>query len=286
MGIKGLNILRESKAYFKNFIRERKLIMGLTYNKERKATTNAAPAAEVKVEAEKVVAEAAVTEAPVEEGILGSKSNTIEFIAPLGDPSHPDVTKDKNGNTQTTAYIVGYRVKFLEATEIPWCGIGDDARKNIMTYVDKNGRKTVQAGEVVDLTRFELALLLAQPEYNTRITGGDKGFTIVYQIKSMKSANGTLAKASAGSEIPTAALKSDTGSIKDYQIIDILSYEVVQEDKVTRKIRKINPGFERWEGYCKVAQAKPRTASSRGSGNKAQRNKNAAAFLDIVAKKA
>ena len=257
--------------------------MGLSYNKDKVAKT---PTTEVsKSEVEKTVAEAAVTEAPIPDEVLGSKSDTIEFIAPLGDPSKPDVTKDKNGNNVTTPYIVGYRVKFSEATEIPWCGIGEDARNNIMTYQDKNGTKTVQAGETVDLTRFELALLLARPEYNTRISGGGKNFTIVYQIKSTKTAKGTLSKASSVSEIPTASLKSDTGSIKDYQIIEILSYETVKEDKVTRKIRTINPGFERWEPYCKNAAPKTRAKSASSSSSKAQRSKNAAAFLDIVAKK-
>lgn len=235
-----------------------------------------------KEEAQKVEAAAVATAPNYSEEVLGSMSDAIAFVAPLGDPSHPDVVKDKDGNVISTPYIVGYRFKALRDIEVPECGLDDDARKNLMSFKDKNGKRTVKAGEEFDLTRFEMGLLLAAPEYNCRITGEGKNFTATYQVAVVKSKNGDLGTASAALKVPTVALKMDTGSIKDYKIIDVLSFTTDPETK--KKIRTINPGFEKWEPLCKV-QAQMSRASSGSSTPKNIRNQKADAFLQIVAKK-
>lgn len=246
-------------------------------------------AQETKTQVEKTQAEAVATAPAYDESIFGSKSDTIAFVAPLGDPSHPDTTKDKDGNTSVTPYIVGYRFKALADIEVPECGLDEDARKNLMSFKDKNGKKVVKAGETFDLTRFETGLLLAAPEFNGRLTGEGKTFTAVYQSNAVTSKNGTLGTSSASTEIPTVALKAESGSIKDYKIIEVLTYESrtikmgSNGKPVTRKDRKIIPGFEKWEPLC-IVQA-TRTRKEGSSAPKNIRNKKAEAFLQIVAKK-
>lgn len=238
-----------------------------------------------KQEAMKVEAAAVATTPTYDESILCSKSDKVVFISPLGDPSHKDVTVDKTtGEKTVTPYIVGYRFKALEDMEVPDCGLGDDARKNLMSFADINGKKLVKAGEEFDLTRFEAGLLFAPPEFNGRITGGGKSFTVVYQTNSIKSKSGKLGDASAAAEIPTISIKADAGSLKDYAIIEVLTFTATTSDNGTiRKDRKILPGFEKWEPLCRVQTRVSSGVSSTAS--KTTRNSKADSFLQIVAKK-
>jgi hypothetical protein len=240
-----------------------------------------------KEEAEKVVAAASAAAPVYEDGVLGSKSGTVEFIAPLGDPSHPDTVKDeKTGEVSKTPYIVGYRFKALEDMVVPECGLADDAKKNLMSFKDKNGTKQVKAGEEFDLTRFETGLLFAPAEFNGRINGGGKSFTVVYQTNVVRSKTGKVGQASSATNIPTVALKADSGSLKEYKIIEVLSFTAeTGANGTVRKKRTINPGFEKWEPLC-IAQA-PRVGTGRSgeSTPKNVRNAKAEAFLAIVAKK-
>lgn len=267
--------------------------MALTVSKKKVEET--APVAEAVADVrvkEKAKAEAV---APTyDESKLGSMSGAVEFVAPLGDPSHPDTTTDKEGNKTITPFIVGYRFKALQDIEVPECGLDKDARKNLMSYIpeQKNNKKAVKAGETFDLTRFEAALLLASVEFNGAISGGDKTFIGVYQTKTMNSKKGTVGTTSAATALPTFVLKAaGAGSIKDYEIIKVLTFvsETVNKDKdgnpITRKKRTIVPGFEKWEPLC-LAQAP--TKSATGGAKKTptnRRNANAEAFLQLVARK-
>jgi len=249
------------------------------------AEINAQAKQSAKVEAEKIVAEATVSEPEIAQGVLGSKCNAIEFIAPIGDPSRPDVTTDKNGNKTKTPYIVGYILKALEDIEVPHCGLAEDARKNLMSFIDKNAKVRIPAGTEFQVTRFDVGLLLAAAEFNGRMTGGGKSISAVYQIASQKSAKGTLGDASAATAIPTVSLRTDTGSIKDYPIVECLTFEVIPgENGTVRKNRHIKPGFEYFENLCIAPEARERRTGV-GSAPKNARNKNAQAFLDIVSKK-
>lgn len=275
--------------------------MALSINKgntEKKTnvtvTSNPAPA-EVKAASEtekaKVVATTQVTAPQVDPDILSSKSDTIAFVSPLGDPSHPDTVIGKDGKKSVTSYIVGYRLKALADMEVPDVPLDVDARNNLMSFKTdmKNNKRAVKAGQTFDVTRFELGLLLAEPEFNGRITGDGKGFTAVYQLKTAKAGKGNLGKVSATSELPTVSLKSDTGSIKDYDIIDVLTYEskpISEGSAITRKVRKITEGFERFEGLAVNKAPRPRTAGTKTSSTpKNRRNPNAEAFLKILAGK-
>lgn len=229
-----------------------------------------------------------------DEAKLGCLSDALTFVAPLGDPSHPDTTTDKEGNKTVTPYIVGYRFKANKDLEVPDCGLDSDARKNLMSYIPekKNNKKVVKAGETVDLTRFEAALLLASVEFNGRISGDGKEFLAVYQNSRMGSKKGTVGTTSTATALPTFALKfaDSTGSIKDFEIIKVLSYttEEVGKDKngtpITRKKRVINPGFEKWEPLCTV-QTSTKSAGGTRKTPANRRNANAEAFLQLVSRK-
>lgn len=245
----------------------------------------AAPKMEVKEEAQKVVAGTVAANASTEnlEG-LGSKSGSIEFIAPLGDPSRQDTVQGEHGKS-VTSYIVGYRFKALEDMEVPECGLDPNrARADLMSFANKDGKKAVKAGEEFDLTRFETGLLLAPVEFNGRITGGGKNFTAVFVVGNSKSAT-------AGKDaIPTVSLRAESGSIKDYNMIDVLTFTTKEIGKdsngkpVNRKERTIKPGFEKWEPLC-IPAKRPTREGGVASTPKDRRNENARKFLDIVAAK-
>ena len=236
--------------------------------------------------AEKVEAAAQATAQTVSSDKLCSKSNLVALVAPLGDPSHPDTTITESGEKKVTSYIVGYRFKALADLEVPECGLGDDARTNLMSFKDKNGRRMVKAGETFDLTRFETGMLLAPPEFNGRISGEGKNFYATFQTGTIKTKNGQVAQTTQTNDIPTVSLKPDgKGSIKDMKIIDVLTSKNVQGNGgVVRKERAIIKGFEKWAPLC----LEKTRMSSGGSGSSAPantRNAKAEAFLAIVSKK-
>lgn len=261
--------------------------MALTLKNSPTAAGATAPTKqEAKQEVMKAEAEAVVKAPSYDESIFYSKSGSVAFVAPLGDPSHPDVTTDKEGKKSVTPYIVGYRFKALEDMVVPHCGLGEDARKNLMSFIDKNATLAVKAGQEFDMTRFDTGLLLATPEFNGKITGEGKTFTAVYQSNSLKTKKGELGSVSSATEIPTVSLKAESGSIKDYAIIEVLDFvdDINPVNNVKRKLRTCKPGMEYFENLCKVQTTRTRSAGS-ASSTKIERNKKAEAFLQIVAKK-
>lgn len=261
--------------------------MGLTKHKA-KTTPEAAPAA-VETTKKATAAAVAAEATPVDVSEIGKKSGTIAFVAPLGDPSHADNTYTKGANGEnikaTTAYIVGYRFKALEDMTVPECGLDKDATKNLMSYIDPNGTRQVKAGEEFNLTRFEVGMLLSPAEFNGKITGEGKSFSVVYQGKPGSSTASTSDARVANGVLPTVAIRPETGSIKDYNIIEVLSVTTKEEEIngkiVKRKIKTINPGFEKFEALCATAAPRARKATQ---GPKVTRNQKAAMFLDMVKK--
>jgi hypothetical protein len=243
-----------------------------------------APAVEVAAEAPKAAA-------PTN---LETMSDKIVLIGPLGDPSRDDVTpRIVNGVEEkiTTATIVGYRFKALVDMVVPECGLGDDAKKNIMSYKDVNGTKAVKAGETFDLTRFETGLLLSRPEFNALITGEGQNWSVVYQkTRGVKDADGVATTAGAD-VLPTVSLRGNDGaSIKDMPFIDVLTFSksTVPASTGDGKVRvvvdrKILPGFEKFEPLCQRAPA--RTSAGSASTGAPTYKKAAGNFLAMVAKK-
>lgn len=223
--------------------------------------------------------------------VTGSLSDKLHFLASLGDPSKLDKTTlpGKNGGqprVYQTSTIIGYQFKCDVDLEVPNVPLGDDAKSNSMSYTgDPSATVHVPAGTVFNLSRFETAMLMSRDEFNAKARGGELKVYMSYNFGGKKDGNGNVVKTSAATAVPVAALRSDVPgkSIKDFPIIDVM--------KITKSVagnknvihRTLNPGFEKFEVFCKAA------VRSTGSGSSAaadanQRNQNAATFLDIVAK--
>ncbi len=240
---------------------------------------------------EKEVATSAVaSKVPVEEinkDVFESKCDKVAFVAALGDPSRDDVTPEnveKGIAKRVDPTIVGFAFKALEDMEVPDCGTPADLKENNMAYVDKNGKKAVKAGEIFHLTRFETGMLLAPQEFNGKATGGEMPVGCTFTIKKKTTKSGAVSTVSGATNVPVVSLRPlKTGmSIKDIEMIPVLTFtSEKKENGQSRKIRTINPGFEKWESLCKVsATTGVRRASSTTA--KAARSQGAAAFLQIV----
>ena len=263
--------------------------MPLTTKKDGVAT---APKKEEVAEKTKAVvnAETEITEeaANVE---VGNLSKNLSFVAALGDPSRDDVTPvTKDGKTfkKVDPTIVGYRFVADIDLEVPDCPPGDDLKSNLMSFTgDPYKTRTVKAGVPFDLTKFETGMLISRPEFNGKALGGEKPVTCAYTNTARKSSDGKIAKTSAATAVPSITIRGLSGSIKDYEMIHVLSFTKEKGENGRVKItRTINKGFEKWSALCKEVVRKRSTSASTASAvNK--RNKGAAAFLQIAgAKKA
>jgi hypothetical protein len=259
--------------------------MGLTLNKKQ---------AEAPVVEETNVASAAV-EAPVEapaaeevyDETIGSLSDKIAFVAPLGNPLRDDVTKvvvDGKETQKRTPFIVGYRMKALVDLVVPDCGTTDKFKKDYMDFNDINGKKAVKAGETFDLTPFEMAVLAADKRVNKKFTGGDRIAQCCWAKKELQGgkADGVTVKS-----MPRAMLRLAEGSIKDYNIIHVLEASTeLDETGKQKKVGTINPGFEKWAPLCKatVRTAGGRSAAATKSG-KPVYDASASSFMAILKSK-
>lgn len=256
--------------------------MALTLNKKAAQEENVA--VEAKTE------EAAVAEATAPAGAeevanetVGTLSEKIAFVAPLGNPLKDDVTiiKDKDGQEikKVTPFIVGYRMKALEEMDVPDCGTTDNFKKDYMDYADINGTKHVAAGETFDVTPFEMAVMAADPRINRTFSGGERVGICCWSKKEFtgsKSGDVTV------KNVPRAVLRLTEGSIKDFNYIEVCSKTVeMDESGKQRKVGHINPGFEKWAPLCKTsARTGGRTAGARS--NKPIYDPNAANFMSLL----
>lgn len=232
-----------------------------------------------------VAAEAPVTEEQVN-AECGKLSDKLTFIAALGDPSRDDVTvKEVNGKQvrKVDPTIVGYRFVADIDLEVPDCKPGDDIKDNLMSFTgDPYNTRHVPAGTQFDLTKFETGALISRVEFNGKALGGERQVVCAYTSVAKKTSNGQIAKTSSAVSVPTIALRALSGSIKDYEMIPVLTFKKeVGNQGQTKKVREIIPGFEKWEGLCKEAV---RRTSARGTSaaKTNARNKGAAAFLQIM----
>lgn len=245
-------------------------------------------------ETAKEVGNAAVdAKAPVKEvdsSVLGSKSNTVAFVAALGDPSRDDITpEDKTKGTprRVDPTIVGYAFEALEDMEVPDCGTLDDFKNNPMSYNPEmvQNKKAVKKGEKFNLTRFETGMLLSPEPFNSKATGGEVPVIVAYtKYQNTNKVDGSVAKVSKSSRIPSVSLRpAKTGmSIKDIPMIPVLDFTTEKlPNGGTKKIRTIRPGFEKWAPLCKVNESASKGRST-ASANRVTRNKNADIFLQIA----
>lgn len=215
---------------------------------------------------------------------LGSSRADLAFVCPLGDPSNPDTTRvklpDGSEDKKVTSTIVGYKFRVEKDMQVPECGTNEGYKGDPMNYKEIAWRDA-KAGEVVALTPFETALLLSQEKFNGGCTGGEKPVSCVYQSKTMKTKSGQVATASAAVAVPRVSLRAATGSIKDFDIEDVLTFIKQESNGVVRKIRSIKPGFEKWAPLASSAVRKTTTGGTQVDPTTIA-NKHAQAFLALV----
>lgn len=259
--------------------------MALQINPNKKVEEKVtAPVAEQHVEKE-VKVDAPVQEAPAKDVVYGTARGDLAFVCPLGDPSNPDTTRVKlpggGEDKKVTSTIVGYKFKVLKDMKVPECGTNEGFKNDPMNYKEVAFRDA-KAGEIISLTPFETALLLSQPEFNGGCDGGEKPVSCVYQTKSLKTKTGQVATASAAAAIPRVSLRAATGSIKDFDIEDVLTFTKQDVNGVPRKIRTIKPGFEKWAPLAATAVRKTAGGSKEAVDQSTVANKNAQAFLAFL----
>lgn len=228
------------------------------------------------------------TEKPTfDESVCGTASKDLAFVMPLGNPAKKDTTSKTlddgtKGKIETPA-LCGYRFKLLKDMLIPDCGTDDRLANDLMNFtkVDWVQKK---AGEEVDLTFFETAALLSQPQFNGYCLGGEIQVGCVYKLDATVTKGG-VEKVSGSTSAPRVSLRPlQQGSIKDNGIIPVLEVErKVRENGTVRMIKTIIPGFEKWAPLAK--NATPKTGASKARGDKAQGtafNPKAAAFMAFV----
>lgn len=251
---------------------------------EEVKTTNVATNVEPKEE----VATQEVHTAEATDVKYGERRGDLAFVCPLGDPSNQDTTRTKlpdgTEEKKVTSTIVGYKFKLLKDMEVPDCGTNAGFRNNPMNY-DRIAWRQGKAGEVVALTIFEMALLLSQPEFNGGCDGGEKPVSCVYSQRSLKNKAGQIATASAAASVPRVSLRAANGSIKDFDIEDVLTFVKEETNGVTRKIRTIKPGFEKWAPLAETPSRKTTGKSKDLVDATTVANKNAQAFLALVKSK-
>lgn len=231
-----------------------------------------------------VTAEQEVQEAG-EANNVGTLSEKLHLVAPLGDPSNPDTTTE-NGVKKVTSIIVGYRFKADVDLEVPDVAAGNDFRRNLMSFTgDTTKTRLVKAGEEFDLTRFETGMLISRPEFNGKALGGDKPVVCSYNMSTKKGSTGSVMTTSGATSIPSISLRAANqgASIKDYPIIDVLDFAVEKgQNGSIRKNRTIKPGFEKFAALCVTATRTPGQGGTAGIKTNV-RNKGAETFLKIAA---
>jgi hypothetical protein len=268
--------------------------MALNLDKTKKAEAEA-PAVAAEAAAPAAVEAPAAEAAPtgVADDTVGTLSDKIAFVAPLGNPLRDDVTTVKDKTTgaeekKTTPFIVGYRFRALVDLDVPECGTTDKFKKDYMDYADINGTKHVPAGETFDLTPFEMAVLAARKEVNRTFSGGEATAVCAFSKKEMQNKVGDASNVTVR-EFPRAVLRLSEGSIKDYPYVEVCTKTMeTAEDGTQRKKGVINPGFEKWAPLCKTT---PRTTTARSgaaAGDKTKKNlydQGAANFMQILQSK-
>lgn len=267
------------------------------------AVTEAAPKATPKAaEATKPARKGSVTSQIVSDAEIaqhtagvevGSLSPTIEFVCSLGDPSVTDSYTIKTGENmedRKASKIVGYRFRALEDIErVPDFGTTPNFSGNrLMDAADLTNYRSVAKDEIFDLTRVEVAALLTRPEYNMAISGGE---TPVRLSLSFKKVNPN-APVKSVADLPSAQLQIDgNGSIKDFPIMDVLTYEsnATEESRFAVGTRTMKPEFADTK-FANLAKTGTRTGR-RGGGaakdnadkKKQTRLENGAAFQKLLA---
>ena len=106
------------------------------------------------------------------DAVKGPKSDTIEYIGCLFDPSKPQPRITKGKQIVPSHPVIGYKIKVLEDTLVP----DSIYRPNAKEYDEVElpiHQVLVPAGTIVTCTTMDMILLISKEEYAGYFTGGD-----------------------------------------------------------------------------------------------------------------
>lgn len=139
-----------------------------------------------------------------QKALEGSKSDTVAFVATLGNPAKGQPRK-KGGEYIPSNKVCGYQVKVLEDTMIPVAPLKEDCKDELDVQFTGTERPA-KAGEIVTLNVVETAMFITRVEYAGTFSGEGKNVYI----------SATISKSKAD---PSPCLRAADGSIKENMIM-------------------------------------------------------------------
>lgn len=141
-----------------------------------------------------------------EKSIECSKSDKVEFVAAIGDPSK-DTSRVEKGQSIASHPVVGFQFKLLEDAEVPFSPIKVNG-KGILD-VEPVQMRQHKAGEIISLNLSETARFMSQLQYGGRFTGGANPVILT----------ATVTQDRANEPLPVLKYASGTGSIKEGMVL-------------------------------------------------------------------
>lgn len=175
----------------------------------------------------------------------GSKSDKVEFLSCLGDPSRKQKRAVK-GDSVDCITVVGYALKVLEDCEVPYAPLKEGFKD--ITDCEPIQMKPAKAGETIYLNNFECGYFISQPQYAGTFSGGGK--SVQFTVKWANDRPDPL----------PILKKVGAGSIKT-EMIEIAESSTTPDGKTAWKVKE---GFEKFS-----ALYKRKTASRTGKSAKA-----------------
>jgi len=183
---------------------------------------------------------------------LGSKRDTVAFKGVIVDPKSNQSIK-KGNRVEKGKVVMGYVLKFLEDTDIPFAPYSKFAGKNdklAVVYPEKS--RHVTAGSTEYLNVYEAMRLVTRPEYSGMFTGeGSEVF---------------IRPASSGSrEVPLPTFSSPgAGSIKDNPVE---AAEVINGEAVVKE--EFKASFSGWFEKKRLVGGDGKTTKKNKAGDSA-----------------
>ncbi len=110
----------------------------------------------------------------------GSKSNTLAFVAALGDPRQRQ-DRVANNSTHQSYLVVGFRFRALEPIAYDKLPLRQNPKDIIDVDFHANEKVSVQAGEEFDVNLMEMARLMSDPLFAGSATGSEKGVYLTFK---------------------------------------------------------------------------------------------------------
>lgn len=204
-----------------------------------------------------------------EKAVEGSKSDTLEFICALGDPS---VKQNRTENkTSIPSYaVIGVKMRFKEDATCPFAPLAENCKNTTDTVAITE--VPVKAGDVVALNLTEYAALLSKVEYGGMATGGEKKVRLGCTVSNAE-----------GFPLPNLKLEGQAkGSYKEG--MELIA-DVIGGTDGTRKTFKVKEEYAEKFGawYNRKKMSKTSAAAPKAKGENAKNI--AAAFRVALAKK-